>query len=55
MTLSAIGYLTAVAIFVAGAAVAMRFDDRRRQLTLAGALILAIVVGWFAWLLGTSA
>jgi hypothetical protein len=55
MTLSAIGYLAALLIFVAGAAVAMRFDGRRRQLTLAGALTLAIVVGWFAWLVGTSA
>ena len=55
MTISALGYVTAVLILAAGATVATRFDDRRREAIIAGALILAVVVGWFSWLVGASA
>jgi hypothetical protein len=55
MTLSAVGFVAAVVIFVAGPALALRFDDPRRLLTLVMAVILAVVVGWYAWLVGTSA
>ena len=56
MTLTVVGYAVAVTILLAGTVVAMRFDDRRRRATLiAVAVVIAVVVGWFSWLAGTSA
>jgi uncharacterized membrane protein YhaH (DUF805 family) len=55
VTISAVGMVAALVIFVIGLAVAMRFHDRRREVTIVATLVLALVVGWFSWLAGTSA
>lgn len=56
MTITAVGYVLAVAIVVIGGVLAGRANDRMtRLLVLAGAVAAAVVVGWFSWLAGTSA
>jgi hypothetical protein len=56
MTLSAFGMVAAVVIFLGGALYFGRKPDLRTRLIGGGAtLLVATVVGWFAWLAGTSA
>ena len=56
MTLTVVGYAVAVTVLLAGTVVAMRLDDRQHRATvMAAAVVIAVVVGWFSWLVGTSA
>lgn len=55
MTLTAGGYVLAALIAVAGGFVAWRIGrGRARPIMLLAAVLLALIIGWFAWLLGTS-
>ncbi len=56
MTPSAIGTLLSVVVLVAGVAYFGRQTGGRTQLFgIAASVIAAVVIGWFSWLLGTSA
>ena len=56
MTLSAFGMVAAVGIFLGGVLYFSRKPDLRTRLVGGGAtLLVAGVIGWFAWLAGTSA
>lgn len=56
MTLSAFGMVAALVIFLGGALYFSRKPDLRTRLVgTAATLLVAGVVGWFAWLAGTSA
>lgn len=56
MTLSAFGMVAALVIFLGGALYFSRKPDfRTRVVGGLASLLIAGVVGWFAWLAGTSA
>jgi hypothetical protein len=55
MTFTVIGYAIAAAILVGGFVLAGRRGGRQRMLIFVAAGVAALVIGWFAWLVGTSA
>jgi len=55
VTLTVVGYLIAAALLVGGIVAARQRRGGQGLAILAGAIVLAVVVGWFAWLTGTAA
>jgi hypothetical protein len=56
VTLSIAGYFLAVLVAVGGALIARRMPRQGARLAVGtAAVVLAVAIGWFSWLIGTSA